>query len=98
MSDELLHHLWTKAVGTPGYDKSEWKALERLWSVVAMIRDDFDRAIREHDQTDPRHRSHGGQHHNGPCCEFGNVTPGAVRHMRRLRDAIDAALDTTEGK
>jgi hypothetical protein len=28
-TEELLHKLWTKAVGTPGYDKSEWKALRR---------------------------------------------------------------------
>lgn len=26
--DELLHHLWTLAVGTPGYDKREWVELE----------------------------------------------------------------------
>lgn len=26
---ELLQKLWTKAVGTPGYDKEEWKSLER---------------------------------------------------------------------
>ncbi len=25
-----LHRLWTKAVGQPGYDKEEWKLLERL--------------------------------------------------------------------
>lgn len=25
----LLHKLWTKAVGTPGYEKSEWRELER---------------------------------------------------------------------
>lgn len=25
----LLHHLWTKAVGTAGYDKAEWIELER---------------------------------------------------------------------
>lgn len=25
----LLHVLWTKAVGTPGYDKNEWKELEQ---------------------------------------------------------------------
>ena len=24
----LLHRLWTKAVGTPDYDKREWKELE----------------------------------------------------------------------
>lgn len=28
----LFHKLWTKAVGTPGYDKSEWQALERQLS------------------------------------------------------------------
>ncbi len=27
--DRLLHRLWTKAVGTPDYDKAEWLALER---------------------------------------------------------------------
>lgn len=28
----LLHILWTKAVGTPGYDKHEWMELEkRIW-------------------------------------------------------------------
>jgi hypothetical protein len=26
---ELLHALWTKAAGAPGYDKEQWKALER---------------------------------------------------------------------
>ncbi len=26
----LLHRLWTKAVGTLGYDKSEWGALEEI--------------------------------------------------------------------
>lgn len=26
----LLHRLWTKAVGTPDYDKSEWTELERM--------------------------------------------------------------------
>ena len=25
----LLHHLWTKAVGTPDYVKAEWVQLER---------------------------------------------------------------------
>lgn len=27
---KLLHSLWTKAVGSTGYDKSEWQALERI--------------------------------------------------------------------
>lgn len=26
----LFHRLWTKAVGTDGYDKSEWLRLERI--------------------------------------------------------------------
>lgn len=26
---ELLHELWTKAVGTPGYSKSLWKKLDK---------------------------------------------------------------------
>lgn len=33
----LLHRLWTKAVGTPGYVKKEWQALEAAllqWSVL----------------------------------------------------------------
>ena len=29
-TDTLLHALWTKAVGTDGYDKDQWMALERL--------------------------------------------------------------------
>ena len=28
-SNTFLHRLWSKAVGTPSYDKEEWKALER---------------------------------------------------------------------
>ena len=26
----LFHRLWTKAVGTPDYDKEEWKTLASL--------------------------------------------------------------------
>jgi len=26
----LLHRLWTKAVGTPGYIKAEWMELEQI--------------------------------------------------------------------
>lgn len=29
-TDRLLHILWTKAVGTPGYVKAEWKQLETI--------------------------------------------------------------------
>ncbi len=28
--DRILHRLWTKAVGTEGYDKAEWVELERI--------------------------------------------------------------------
>lgn len=28
---EVLHKLWTMAVGAPGYDKRLWLALERAW-------------------------------------------------------------------
>lgn len=27
---DLLHRLWTRAVGTPGYVKNDWKEMERL--------------------------------------------------------------------
>ena len=34
-TDRLMHVLWTKAVGTPGYDKAEWKALEAaIWALM----------------------------------------------------------------
>jgi hypothetical protein len=29
-TDSLFHSLWTKAVGTPGYNKGQWKALEGI--------------------------------------------------------------------
>ena len=32
----LLHRLWTKAVGTPGYVKDEWLALEALLQCVQV--------------------------------------------------------------
>ena len=65
--------------------------VERLRATLDMIRHDMDRAVAAHDPTDPRHHSHGGQHHNGRCCDFGNVNPSSVVHMRRLVEAIDAA-------
>lgn len=34
-ADRLLHVLWTKAVGTEGYVKDEWKALEAaIWAMA----------------------------------------------------------------
>ena len=41
--NELLHILWTKAVGTEGYDKKEWQLLEAYvngevnWSQVPHL-------------------------------------------------------------
>jgi len=32
-----LHHLWTKYVKTPGYDKNEWKELSNAISVLEII-------------------------------------------------------------
>lgn len=32
-ADELLHRLWTKAVGAPDYDKAEWRELERVFEL-----------------------------------------------------------------
>ncbi len=70
-------------------------ALRPVWEIAESLAFTFDQAVAAHDPTDPRHRSHGGQHTNGPCCEFGNLNPGAVRAMRwwarELRAAIDAA-------
>ena len=43
MSDRILHTLWTKAAGTPSYEKGEWFALEsqlkRLAAAEALLRD-----------------------------------------------------------
>jgi hypothetical protein len=37
----LLHRLWTKAVGTPGYEKSDWQTLETV-----LVRMDAERFAR----------------------------------------------------
>lgn len=60
---------------------------DKAVKLLGLICDDFDQAIAAHSEPGP-----GGQHHNGPCCEFGNVTPGALGHMRRLKIAIDTAI------
>lgn len=39
MTDELLHRLWTKAVGTDNYVKAEWMALEKQLTDIARARD-----------------------------------------------------------
>ena len=37
-ADNLLHRLWTKAVGGKEYDKREWLALERLiWKEAGQV-------------------------------------------------------------
>lgn len=38
--DHLLHHLWTKAVGTSDYVKEEWRQLEaEFWNLKRELRD-----------------------------------------------------------
>lgn len=56
---------------------------------LQQMRADIDEAIAAHDPNDPRHRSHGGQHHNGPCCVFGALAPSAIRPLRQMRDVLD---------
>lgn len=34
--DQLFHSLWTKAVGTPGYDKDQWRRLE-AWLLYNQV-------------------------------------------------------------
>jgi len=33
----IFHILWTKAVGTPGYDKDEWKELGNRLHLKGML-------------------------------------------------------------
>lgn len=38
-----FHHLWSKAVGSPGYDKGEWLDLERMFlHVLSEYDKDYD--------------------------------------------------------
>ena len=38
--DQLLHRLWTKAVGTKDYDKKEWQALEQMiWVKLPLTKE-----------------------------------------------------------
>lgn len=34
---ELLNQLWTKAVGTEGYEKAEWRELEAILTQAAQL-------------------------------------------------------------
>ena len=44
-SNTFLHRLWSKAVGTPSYDKAEWRALERC--IFELIKNVFTMAYSE---------------------------------------------------
>ncbi len=33
---ELFHHLWTKDVNTPGYDKKAWMNLQRVMTDLGV--------------------------------------------------------------
>jgi len=33
---DLFHRLWTKAVGTPGYDKRQWQDLNHAIETLAL--------------------------------------------------------------
>lgn len=35
IASNLFYRLWTKAVGTPDYDKEEWKRLEKILQKAA---------------------------------------------------------------
>lgn len=53
MSDinAAFHKLWTKAVGTEGYDKSQWKELGRLIEQLISARNEtYDIAKRTFDR------------------------------------------------
>lgn len=41
---KLLHRLWSKAVGTPNYAKSEWIELETILFQAAAVKEDKKRS------------------------------------------------------
>lgn len=41
----LLHELWTKAVGTPGYDKSRWLELERILKAQCQLQTEVEAVL-----------------------------------------------------
>ena len=46
--DAILHELWTRDVGTPGYDKEKWKELSRiLWEGINAV-DELEKQKRPH--------------------------------------------------
>lgn len=48
MDRTLLHQLWTKAVGTPSYDKEQWVRLETHLK-------EFERITKEMESSPKRH-------------------------------------------
>jgi len=46
--DSLLHKLWTKAVGTKDYNKTEWLELEKgIWGLAKVIDNMIDKKAPE---------------------------------------------------
>ena len=48
-TDHLFHRLWTKAVGTPQYRKSEWLELEKRLLDLGRAAHDFPTEREKHD-------------------------------------------------
>ncbi len=44
---EILHRLWTKAVGNPNYNKEQWMELERILGVYAKLQNEAARFVKE---------------------------------------------------
>lgn len=45
IDDSLLQKLWTKAVGTKGYKKSEWKELEAAFHRLSVYQKEAEERI-----------------------------------------------------
>jgi len=69
---------------------------EHIEALLTALQEMFDQAVTAHDPSDPRHPSHGGQHTNGRCCEFGNLNPSAVVKMRWWAREMRRVLDLKE--
>ena len=46
--DAIFHQLWTRDVGTPGYDKSKWKELETLLWKGIRAEEQIERLVDQH--------------------------------------------------
>lgn len=71
----------------------EWHGDHRYYHALLAITEAMERASAAHDPSNPRHPSHGGQHTNGPCCEFGNLNPSGAIAMTRWAKQLRAVLD-----